>query len=312
MQNEKLLPCPFCGGEADIHHVSEGAHAQCFECEASSRIFDGVRDGRGRDSEYAWEDAFEAWNTRAPIQSGEQPRPDEAERYCLGLLVEEGGEADQLIGKALRFGFDTPGVKRLDGTIDMDATPRTMLAIELGDKLAAIRFAEVHGIIDAEAVDAAASAKFAKLTDPLARDNLGRPLAPQPVLTASSNAVQSEASGDDVERVARIIAPGAWAVMDAEKARFLRKYKGQNIGYPADQWQHKESMATARAALSAIQSRDAGLREALDELAQAESRYRYAHDILGAGDLKTGRAWDLMRRAGDKARATLGKEGDRG
>jgi hypothetical protein len=49
----------------------------------------------------------------------------------------------------------------------------------------------------------------------------------------------------------------------------------------------------------------AKLREALDALAQAEATYRYAHDVLGTGDPKTGRAWDLMKRAGDKARAAL-------
>lgn len=112
---------------------------------------------------------------------------DDVERYCLGLLVEEGGEADQLIGKALRFGIDTPGVKRLDGTIDMEATPRSMLAVELGDKMAAIRFAMAHGIVDADTVAKAADAKFAKLTDPEARDNLGRPLAPMPSVSAIQN-----------------------------------------------------------------------------------------------------------------------------
>lgn len=68
---QALLPCPFCGGEADIFHVPDGAHAQCFECEANSSIFDGARDGKGRDSEYAHEDAFTAWNTRLTAQSGE-------------------------------------------------------------------------------------------------------------------------------------------------------------------------------------------------------------------------------------------------
>ena len=56
----------------------------------------------------------------------------------------------------------------------------------------------------------------------------------------------------DVERVARIIDPGAWSVMDAEKERFLRKYKGENIGYPEDQFRHKESMGKASAILSIL------------------------------------------------------------
>jgi len=60
--------------------------------------------------------------------------------------------------------------------------------------------------------------------------------------------------GQDVERVARIISPSAWDVMDAEKARMLRKYKGQNIGYDPEQFQHRESMATARKILAALRA----------------------------------------------------------
>lgn len=51
----------------------------------------------------------------------------------------------------------------------------------------------------------------------------------------------------------------------------------------------------------------AELVEAAHELEKAEARYRYAHDILGSGDPKTGRAWDLMRRAGDKVREALSR-----
>ena len=102
------------------------------------------------------------------------------EQYVLGLIVEEKDEVGQLIGQALRFGLDTPGVKRLDGTIDMEHTPRSMLAVELGDIAAAISFAILHDIVDGQALSDAMKAKLAKLTDPSARDNLGRPFAPQP------------------------------------------------------------------------------------------------------------------------------------
>lgn len=100
------------------------------------------------------------------------------ERYALGLIVEEMGEALQLIGKALRFGLDTPGVKRLDGSIDMDATARTMLPVELGDVAAATGFAQAGDMIDGVATIAAGRLKIAKLLNPDARDNLGRRLAP--------------------------------------------------------------------------------------------------------------------------------------
>ncbi len=50
---------------------------------------------------------------------------------------------------------------------------------------------------------------------------------------------------------------------------------------------------------------DTAVREALKELADAESAYRLAHDVHGDGSPKAGRAWDLLRRAGDHARQAL-------
>lgn len=47
------------------------------------------------------------------------------------------------------------------------------------------------------------------------------------------------------------------------------------------------------------------LRYPLDYLARAEANYRSAHDLLGAADIRTGQAWDKMRKAGDIARAAL-------
>lgn len=47
------------------------------------------------------------------------------------------------------------------------------------------------------------------------------------------------------------------------------------------------------------------LTERLDTLQQAEAEYRLMHDRHGDGSRAAGRAWDLMRRAGDKARAAL-------
>jgi hypothetical protein len=58
-------------------------------------------------------------------------------------------------------------------------------------------------------------------------------------------------------------------------------------------------------ALESTQAEIARLTTALNALQQAEATYRYAHDVLGAGDTKTGRAWDLLKRAGDNARAAL-------
>lgn len=57
----------------------------------------------------------------------------------------------------------------------------------------------------------------------------------------------------EVEQVARIINPSAWAVMDGYLEQTKRKYQGQHVGWPADQFQHKESMATARQILASLQ-----------------------------------------------------------
>jgi hypothetical protein len=45
--------------------------------------------------------------------------------------------------------------------------------------------------------------------------------------------------------------------------------------------------------------------QALDDLQQAEAEYRKAHDLHGDGSQQAGRAWDLMRRVGDRARTAL-------
>ncbi len=105
----------------------------------------------------------------------------EAENYALFLLSEEFGESLQLIGKAGRFGIDTPGVKdALTGVVDMEVTPRTLLSKEVGDVLAAIDYANAAGLIDMEAVHRQRINKANKLLDPRSLDNLGRRLAPNP------------------------------------------------------------------------------------------------------------------------------------
>lgn len=52
---------------------------------------------------------------------------------------------------------------------------------------------------------------------------------------------------------------------------------------------------------------EAELLDALEGLATAAFEYRKAHDLHGDGDLRTGRAWDKMRRKGDAADALITK-----
>lgn len=105
------------------------------------------------------------------------------ERYCVGLIVEEFCEVGKWLGKMLRFGMDTPGRLNGSGAVSGE-TPRTLIPAELGDLLAAIDFARAHSLVDFVEVDAARSAKLAKLLNPEEKDNLGRPLAPQPAALA--------------------------------------------------------------------------------------------------------------------------------
>jgi hypothetical protein len=104
-----------------------------------------------------------------------------AQQYARDLLTEEFGEALQGIGKAGRFGIDTPGVKdALTGVVDLSITPRTVLERELGDVMAAIDYAGAAGLVDRSVVEQRRVAKLQRLLDPTSLDNLGRRLAPDP------------------------------------------------------------------------------------------------------------------------------------
>ena len=52
MNNKELLPCPFCGGEAEINGISEVHYISCKNCYAETRVY-------GSKAE-----AINAWNTR--------------------------------------------------------------------------------------------------------------------------------------------------------------------------------------------------------------------------------------------------------
>lgn len=92
--------------------------------------------------------------------------------YALGLMVEEFSEVGQLVGKAMRFGLDTPG--------PTGKTARDMLPAEMGDASAAIDFAGLDGIAPFTAIIGARETKKRKLLDPESRDAQGHRLAPPP------------------------------------------------------------------------------------------------------------------------------------
>lgn len=98
------------------------------------------------------------------------------EQYALGLLVEEAGEISQMVGKALRFGLDSPGPAREPY---LGRTARQILPIEAGDMGAAIAWATRAHVIDGDIVEEAEGAKLCRLLDPDTRESGGGRLAPE-------------------------------------------------------------------------------------------------------------------------------------
>lgn len=65
-----------------------------------------------------------------------------------------------------------------------------------------------------------------------------------------------------------------------------------------------EASANAAFIVTAVNSH-ADLVKALEELQAAETAYRMCHDLDGDGHINTGRAWDKLRQAGQRARTAL-------
>lgn len=98
-----------------------------------------------------------------------------AEQYALGLMVEEMGENLKLIGKALRFGLDAPGPNNEEY---QGKTARQLLAPEVGDLHAAVRFAAMAGIFSMVEANVGEEAKLNRLLNPASVDSQGKRLAP--------------------------------------------------------------------------------------------------------------------------------------
>lgn len=99
---------------------------------------------------------------------------NELERYALALLTEECGEVLQEIGKAGRFGIDTPF--NPEGAFGV--TPRRSLAKEVGDLLAAIYYADMRGVLNLDEIYEYKNRKLDKLMNPNSKDERRRRLAP--------------------------------------------------------------------------------------------------------------------------------------
>lgn len=99
----------------------------------------------------------------------------DAERYALGLMVEEMGEVLQLVGKALRFGLDGRGPS---GPPYHGANAREMLPAEIADVFAALEFAKLARIFDPADIGKMCDNKLAKLLSPDSKGADGERLAP--------------------------------------------------------------------------------------------------------------------------------------
>ncbi len=74
---------------------------------------------------------------------------------------------------------------------------------------------------------------------------------------------------NEVEAVARAIAPSRWEVMDHYLAQTKKKYAGENAAYDPDNFKDRESMATAQAAIAVIAADRAGLVAEIERLREA-------------------------------------------
>lgn len=109
-----------------------------------------------------------------------------------------------------------------------------------------------------------------------------------------------------LERMARLLDPIGWRVLDSYLAEMLRKYKGERIGYDAEQFKDKSSMDLAQAAYDAspgpgLEAENARLRaEHLKTCREAEEYFSLrARGLLNLTD-------DEVRRLGFLEREILG------
>ena len=99
---------------------------------------------------------------------------------------------------------------------------------------------------------------------------------------------------NEVEAVARAIAPSRWEVMDHYLAQTKKKYAGENAAYDPDNFKDRESMAKALAAIAAL---DAARGDRVAQLAQltndeVEAAYRRGrYDGRVQGHISEGRWW---------------------
>lgn len=74
MSEPKLLPCPFCGDEAQVREVdgySPMFFVECINCDANVGAQTGTVRGLAIAAFHSEDDAVAAWNRRAKPEHGE-------------------------------------------------------------------------------------------------------------------------------------------------------------------------------------------------------------------------------------------------
>jgi hypothetical protein len=222
-----------------------------------------------------------------------------------------------------------------------EETARELLAVEQVDRDAAADFAGNYVPFTKEGMAALRSGthdshlfvqvfarhRLAALTHPISREAVARIIDPQ---AFAGPIFMDQAMRDDaaparqasaLAKADQIISPGGADESDLllGQARFLLDRLNDFDDWSQDKddllrnWcghvdparSRLENTVAAMEAATPPSPSCLGVVEALEKLQKAEAEYRYQHDLHGDDSKESGRAWDLMRRAGDAARAQL-------
>ena len=116
----ELLPCPFCGGKAELVEGDECAYVQCLDMKMHRAMFVDGDNAAGLE-------AAEQWNRRAALAAA--PQPDPVDREKLVGLIEEasdawaapgfvmGSRAEAIADALLAAGLRLPGAVQPDETL---------------------------------------------------------------------------------------------------------------------------------------------------------------------------------------------------
>ena len=118
---EKLLPCPFCGGEAGYCNTSPGVwRVECIECGATSK------ERQGYDAMMTTAVCRAIWNRRSPppaVEGGWR----ELLREALPHVIESADYDDEgRVGNAVEAARDL--VSRIDAALAIEAHTKKMMA----------------------------------------------------------------------------------------------------------------------------------------------------------------------------------------